>query len=139
MNSYISSSRESGFLIGEPRLPDDFARRVLVAARKKLRRRQLRNRVALAVTGLLLAAAIPLATLVHTRRDDLASRESSAIAKMRWQEPSADDALADEMAQNATPQSAGDYLLPNAAALTGFASAYSDASWQYDPTWTSNR
>jgi hypothetical protein len=116
----------------------DFAQRVLVAAREKLRRRQLRKRVALAATGLLLAAIIPLAALRHTHRDNLASRES-ATAKMGWQESSADETLAYEMAQNATSRSAGDYLLPNAAALTGFTSAYGDASWQYDPTWASNR
>ncbi|MBV8053701.1 MAG: hypothetical protein JO071_00500 [Deltaproteobacteria bacterium] len=133
MKTDIVSSGQSNSMGGEPRLPADFAQRVLMVARKKLRRRHLRNRIATVAAALLLAAAIPLAALVHSQRNSLAIRGSFATAKLGWQEQSADDALAYQLALAATPRSAGDYLLPNVAALTGFASAYNEASWQYDP------
>jgi hypothetical protein len=118
-------------LSGEPSLPADFAQRVLQIAHKKLRRRQLRNRVAAALAFVALIAALPLATFLRSGPDSLASLNSTAAAT-RALDQSSDEALAYQLAQTMSPRSAGDYLLPNAAALKGFDSAYSEASWEYD-------
>jgi hypothetical protein len=136
MKTNIISSGKNSSLTGEPRLPADFAQRVLMIARKKLGRRQLRNRIGATAAVLLLMTAVLLATLTRSRRASFASRDSTDLAKPAWQVQSSDDALAYQLVQTTTPRSAEDYLLPNAAALTGFTSAYSDESWQYDPRWT---
>jgi hypothetical protein len=109
----------------------------MIAARKKLSRRQRRNRIAAAIV-LLLVAAIPLASSVRSRRDHRMFRDFADVAKPGWQVQWSDDALAYQLVQTGTPRSAGDYLLPNAAALSGFTSSYGEVSWQYAPQWTYN-
>lgn len=75
---------------------------------------------------LLLAVAVPRL---------LPSRAPHPVAR-----PAADSLAVDQVAalrldQAANPRAVGDYLLPNAAALTQFGSTYGDASWNYDPSW----
>ena len=136
MKSDIISSSQSDLPTRETGLPDDFAQRVLGAAREELRHRQRRNRIG--ATVLLLGVTIPLALFMHARRDNLTSRQS-AVGKRIWQNLPSDDALAYQLGQSTTPPDADDYLLPHAHELTWFAFTYSDASWQYDPGWTDDR
>ena len=119
-------------------LPDDFARRVIVAARAE-RRRRARIRLGGAV-GIAVLAAIPLISSLRTqlanRASEARSDESSIVARHGWPQQSADAAMAYQLARQDAPHAVGDYLLPGAGTLTEFASSYSDASWRYDPYWT---
>jgi len=133
------ASATTSSLTGEPSFRADFARRVLLTARQKVRRRRLANHIAAAVAVLLVASAIPLAELMRGSRATLTSRDTANTAKREWQQGWNDEALAYQLAQSADPRSAGDYLLPNAAALIGFTFMYSEASRQYDLRWTYNR
>ena len=119
--------------VGIASLPDDFARRVIVAARQE-RRRRARGRLAGAVCIMLLAAAIPFAHSMRARNH----QESIASAQRRWRQQSADAAIAYRMMRQ-NSHAVGDYLLPGTGTLTEFASAYGDASWQYDPYWVAYR
>jgi hypothetical protein len=122
-------------LTAEPSFPADFAQRVLLTARQKARRRRLRNRIAAAAAVLLIVSSILLAVLTRPR-ETLTFRDTGDVAKRGWQVRWNEDALAYQLAQGTDPRSAGDYLLPNAGALIGLSSGYSEASWQYDPPWS---
>jgi hypothetical protein len=134
MKSYTASSKQSGPPSGELTLPADFAQRVLLIAQKKLRRQRL-SRIGASAALLLLMAAIPFATLMHSGPDRVASDDSIEVAQEGWHLQS-NDALAYELAQTTSPRPPGDYLLPNVAGLTELTSVYSEAYWQYDPNWT---
>ncbi len=139
MKSDTSASKKRSGLTPGPNLPNDFARRVIFAAQAEAHRRRIRGRVGAGVCMLLLAAAIALATSLPSGRHDLASRGSPVLARLGWQEQSTDESLSYQLAEETTPGAVGDYLLPNAAAVMRFASAYTDASWQYDSYWAYNR
>lgn len=112
--------------------PEDFARRVIAQARAEQHRQRVRRRYALAA-AMLVIVAIPLATLLGPKRDQLASRDSSTSAP--FNDSTADEQLTQAMA----PDQPSDYLVPNTAPLRAFTASYSDASWNYDPSWTSYR
>ena len=134
------SSRRNGRPAREPNLPDDFARRVIIKARAEQRKRQTRRHITAAgVCALLMASAIPISSFMQSRRINLASREAPALVHSEQQELSMDEAGAYQIAQETEPEEIGDYLMPNAAALTDFVSAYTDASWHYDPGWSDDR
>ncbi|MFZ0889491.1 MAG: hypothetical protein WA005_13640 [Candidatus Binataceae bacterium] len=133
------SSRRNNRLAREPNLPGDFARRVIAKARLEQRQRRIRRRVAAAVCAVLVTATISLAAFMHSGRNPLASHESRPMAQAGWQEQSLEEARAYQLAQETEPNQIGDYLLPGAGALTEFAYAYTDASWQYDPNWSYSR
>lgn len=117
--------------IPEPRFSVGFAQRVVVIAQQKLRRRRLRNRIALTVGMLLLASAPPLVALMHAGHKILAVHDSVPAAQPGWQsEWNEDDLDAYRLAASTAPRSAGDYLLPNAAALTRISSRNDETFWQ---------
>jgi len=149
----------SGNPIHAPELPDDFARGVIVKARALQRRRKVRGRIAAGMAVLLVAAAIPLANRIPSQSANLAARHSIALNDgIAWLVPipnraarhspandgiafyqmHADQADTLRLAEATSPDAVGDYLLPNTTALTQFASAYSDTSWDYDPDWAVN-
>jgi hypothetical protein len=117
-----------------PDLPDGFARGVIVKARAVERRRKIGSRIA--AVALLFAAAIPLGSRIVSRPQELAARQlSSPVGIASYQESDQADAL--RLAEATTPDAVSDYLLPNTATVTQFASS-SDASWDYDSDWSSN-
>ena len=129
----------SGNPIHAPELPDDFARGVIVKARALQRRRKVRGRIAAGVAVLLVAAAIPLANRIPSQSANLAARHSVALNDgIALYQMDADQADTLRLAEATSPDAVGDYLLPNTTALTQFASAYSDTSWDYDPDWAVN-
>jgi hypothetical protein len=138
MNEDNQSYGKKGVLTHEPEFSPDFAQRVMLVARKQARRRRLRKRMVTIAGVLLLVSVIPFARLIGTRGAsivDYATRpQSSAITshpgwQVQWND---DDLTAYELAKTTAPRSAGDYLLPNAAALAELTSAYSEASRQSD-------
>jgi hypothetical protein len=133
-------SNTSGRPAREPNLPGDFAWRVIVKARAERRKRQTRHHIAAAgVCAVLMVAAIPIAGFMRSTHSNLASREASALAQRGQQDQSLEEANVDQVAQATKPDEIDDYLIPNTAALTEFASAYTDASWHYDPSWSDDR
>ena len=128
----------SGNPIHAPELPDDFARGVIVKARALQRRRKVRGRIAAGVAVLLVAAAIPLANRIPSRSANRAARRASTFDGIALYQMDADQADTLRLAEATNPDAVGDYLLPNTMALTQFASAYSDTSWNYDPDWAVN-
>jgi hypothetical protein len=119
-------------LLPEMSLPDDFARRVIARARLEQRRQSIRRRV--------LAVAIVLAVLPFAHSLELAPNlaqraNPSALAQ------TGDEARTEQFSEDlptAAPEQVSDYLMPDTAPLRTLA-AYSDASWNYDPSWTSDR
>jgi hypothetical protein len=118
-----------------PDLPEGFARGVIVKARAVERRRKIGSRIA--AVALLFAAAIPLGSRIVSRPQDLAARQALAPEQLAlYQDNDQADAL--RLAETTNPDAVSDYLLPNTATLTQFASSDSDASWDYDSDWSSN-
>jgi hypothetical protein len=117
-----------------PELPDDFARRVIARARVEQRRQRVRHRAIAA--AMLLVAALPLAMLLRPPRVELASREVPPSPPISTQAYALDAVGDEQLARAAAPDQLSDYLMPNSAPLRAYAAAYSDAAWNYDPSWT---
>jgi hypothetical protein len=92
----------------------------------------MRVRVAAAACVALLVAMIPLAQSLNSRRQNLATSDSSALT---WQEESLEAA---RIAAATSPDDVGDYLMPGATRVGDFAATYADATWQDDSDWTSS-
>jgi hypothetical protein len=134
------SSRKNGRPVREPNLPDDFARRVIMKARAERRKRETRRSIATTgVCAVLVAAAIPLTSFMQSWRINLASRETPSLVHSEGQDQSMAEAGVYQIEQETRPDEIGDYLMPNTAELAEFASAYTDASWHYDPSWSDER
>jgi hypothetical protein len=124
-----------GASMPEPILPDDFARRVITRARFERRRQLVRRRMIAAAA--VVAVALPLArpwNLITSR-----AQRSREVPITQAGEEARTEQFTDAVAQAATPDQIGDYLMPNTAPLRTLAAAYSDASWNYDPSWTTDR
>jgi hypothetical protein len=120
-----------------PELPDDFAHRVIARARVEQRRQRIRQRTIAA--AMLLVAALPLARLLHPTGVQLASRDVSTTTQTIPRVYALDTSDNEQLARAAAPDQLSDYLMPNTAPLRAYAAAYSDAAWNYDPSWTSYR
>jgi hypothetical protein len=121
-----------------PELPDDFARRVIARARLEQLRQRVRRRIAIAA-AMLLVAALPLARLLHPTRVQLASRDVSTTMQTIPRVYALDTSDNEQLARAVAPDQLSDYLMPNTAPLRAYAATYSDAAWNYDPNWPTDR
>jgi hypothetical protein len=129
-NRQMDMARASSLTV-EPRLPADFAQRVLQIAQKKSCRRQFCKQIAATAAIILAITSIRLVTLTRSLHDSV-HYDAGGIENPPSQMRSSDDVLAYQLEWSRVPRSAGDYLLPNTIALTRFTSAYTDALWQDD-------
>ncbi|MGH7841044.1 MAG: hypothetical protein ACREQD_02935 [Candidatus Binataceae bacterium] len=119
----------------EPILPDDFARRVIAQARLEQHRQLIRRRV-------IAAAVVVVAVLPFARPWELLriNHRSGNLPFAQAEDNATPNAQFTETLGQATPPAqVSDYLMPDAAPVRSFAAAYSDAAWDYDPSWTSDR
>src|SRR5262245_14013266 len=119
----------------EPNLPADFAQRVIRQARLQQRRRVTRWRVAAACAAVALVAVPFFGAVLHGPESPI-DRESKVLLPTGWPQESIEAAGEYQIAQGTPSREVGDYLMPDAAPLREFASSYTDASWQYDSSWS---
>ncbi|HLW71622.1 MAG TPA: hypothetical protein VKS22_13495 [Candidatus Binataceae bacterium] len=115
-------------------LPVDFARRVIARARLEQRRQLVRRRMIAAAVAVF--AVLPLARSWEPAQN-LAYRPGAGALAQTGDEASTEQ-FSEDLSRTAAPEQVSDYLMPNTAPLRTFA-AYSEASWNYDPSWTSDR
>lgn len=131
MEEISLSSGNNGSRTPAAEFSRDFAHRVVLIAQKKLRHRRSRNTIAITAAALLLASLPPVVSRMLAGHRSSVARDSAPAAQPGWQSQWNEEALeAYRLAASSAPRSAGDYLLPNAAALTSVSSAYDQSSWQ---------
>ncbi len=122
----------------EPSLPDDFPQRVIARARYEQHRRRVRRRIVAGGGAGLLALILVFSGYSRYQRTALRPAPNSEVtADNSLDQPNLTDET-DQLAIATAPAALDDYLMPNAAALRNFDSAYT-ALWQDDDSaWPDN-
>jgi hypothetical protein len=123
-----------------PSLPDDFAQRVIARARHEQHRQHVRRRIIAGGGAGLLALLLMFSGYSRYFRIGLRPTPNSEVTADNSLDQSNLSSETDQLAIATAPADLDDYLMPNAAALRNFDSAYTaDALWQDDDSaWPDN-